>query len=151
MASRSSSVRGIATEFGAQGLEFAEPTGGNPSRRTPTIPFGLNVGSKLRTNRSPKSVEIVVRRAAPSERAVTAPLHRLPLSSSPGRSSGAAACEVEPARRQMRPSGLQKKTNTRPRSTGLLCPCAYHSQARGDISTKGEKEHNGRQDINDSG
>ena len=43
----------------------------------------------------------------PSERAVTAPLHRLPLSSSPGRSSGAAACEVEPARRQMRPSGLR--------------------------------------------
>src|SRR5205085_5575123 len=33
MASRSSSVRGIATEFGAQGLEFAEPTGGNRGRR----------------------------------------------------------------------------------------------------------------------
>src|ERR1700726_2872310 len=43
------------------------------SRRTPTIPFGSNVGSKLRTNRSPKTAEIVVRRRL-SERAVTAPL-----------------------------------------------------------------------------
>src|ERR1700730_7132015 len=34
------------------------------SRRTPTLPFGANVGSKLRTNRSPKTAEIVVRRAA---------------------------------------------------------------------------------------
>src|SRR6202040_1325025 len=33
-------------------------------RRTPTIPFGSNVGSKLRTNRSPKTAEIVVRHAA---------------------------------------------------------------------------------------